>query len=248
MPKKTTKKKVSGKKTASRKKSHREEGVTEIFEIEDKKGNVRTVKKTVEVESKPTTKKQVDYENKLLRNLILIFVACVVVFIVVYIMISSANHFTYRGVKFDVVQEQDLTFYKTSFPAMYQGSTVPYNFYIRNDPRVLDSEIPFEGSQNLLDNMVINMTENFDCDGDGVIAIANFVKFYQFIGTKVIKDPNATCDQQGRYMFVQIQEGNSTEIKQTGPSCYELDVSDCEILKVTERFMIESFVKAQKVS
>ena len=58
-----------------------------------------------------------------------------------------------------------------------------------------------------------------------------------------MKDENASCDAEGEYMFIQIEEGEETNVEQFGPSCYKLIVSDCEILPVTERFMIEMFVK-----
>ena len=120
-----------------------------------------------------------------------------------------------------------------------------YNFYIRNDPRKLE-EVPFEGDLHILDLMVFNTTEDFNCDGDGVIGVANLVKLYQFLETKIMRDENATCDSQGRYMFLNIQPGEETKVTKVGPSCYNLEVNDCEILEVTERFMIETFVKYDK--
>jgi hypothetical protein len=97
--------------------------------------------------------------------------------------------------------------------------------------------------------MVINMTNDFNCNGDGIIALANLVKLYSIMGASVIKDENATCDLQGSYMFLRIENGNQTKIEQFGPACYKIYVNNCEILAGTEKFMTETFseiIKAMK--
>ena len=148
----------------------------------------------------------------------------------------------------EIVRESDLIFYKTAFPYWSQGEYVPYNIYIRNDPRKLD-DIPFEGNLTFGKifkdgsyRFILNSSEEFDCDGDDIIAIANLVNL-KALNIKVAKDVNATCDSDGRYMFVNIQKGETSEIKQVGEACYELYVADCEILEVTERLMVEIFVR-----
>ena len=220
--------------------------VCETFEVKDKKGREKIIRTCGVVESKPVTEKEIDYQNKLLRNIIIIFGGLIIIFIIGYFVVNSSNHFEYRNLKFDVVREKNLIFYKTSLPARYKGNIVPYNFYIRKDPRKLGKNIPFEGKLILLKNVVINTSNEFDCEGDGVIALANLVKLYEFLGAKVIRDKNASCDAEGRYTFIQIQKGDTTKIEQVNTSCYNLNVNNCEILEATERFMIEAFVKANK--
>ena len=72
--------------------------------------------------------------------------------------------------------------------------------------------------------------------------MANLVKLYEILGTKVIKDENATCDPDARYLFVQIQESEQTSVEQFGTACYNINVNGCEILQSTEKFMVETFV------
>ena len=182
--------------------------------------------------------------NKQLRGVLILLGSILLVSLMIFFVINSIRNFEYRNAKFEVVKEKDLIFYKTFFP-VYSATgkhTADYNIYLRNDPRKL-KDISFDGDMNLLSNMVINSSGDFTCDGDGTIAIANMASTFNFFGTKVIKDANASCDSRGRYMFVQIDESNETSIKQFGPACYELKVSNCEILKVTERFMDEAIVK-----
>ncbi len=191
-------------------------------------------------------KKQTKKENRQLRNILICLGVFILIFMLIILFINSLSHFEYREIKFDVVKEGDIIFYKTSIPVIYQGEEIPYNIYLRKDPRKLD--VPVDNEINFKENMVINMTGDFNCNGDGIIAIANLVKLSGLMDIKVIKDPNASCDSEGRYMFVQIQEGNETSIEQFGPACYNLNVNNCEILEVTEQLMLEIFVRFNEIN
>ena len=115
---------------------------------------------------------------------------------------------------------------------------INYNIFLRKDPRITGKNVPLNGQVFLSDVMVLNSTDNFNCDGDGVIAIANFQQVIGFFGTTIINDKNATCDKQGRYMFVNLLKGNETKIERFGPICYNFYINNCEILDVTERFLL----------
>jgi len=58
-------------------------------------------------------------------------------------------------------------------------------------------------------------------------------------------ESNITCDEQGRYNYINIKKGDETKIEKIGPACYEMTFSDCEILEVTERYMLKMFVQAK---
>ena len=73
--------------------------------------------------------------------------------------------------------------------------------------------------------------------------MANWVNLFKLSGITPIKDSNATCDSEGRYTFIRLIEGNETKIEQYGPSCYNININNCEILKATERFMVQTFEK-----
>jgi len=185
-------------------------------------------------------------ENTQLKMVFFIIGGILIVFLVSYFFIQSLSSFEHQGVDFKIVKEGSLIFYNTAFPlndaitGKYLGE---YNFYIRNDPRKLEKEVAFEGELNLMNNIVLNSTDSFNCDGDGVIAIANLASLFKRVDAEVIKDENATCDEQGRYTYILLQKGNETKVEQVGKSCYTIDIHDCEILKGTERFMLEIFVK-----
>ncbi|MFH1608225.1 MAG: hypothetical protein ABIA78_03760 [archaeon] len=216
-----------------------EEESEDISEIEKDEG----VEDDGDKEEELSTDDLVEKQNKQLKNIFIAIGIFIGVLAVGYFVVDSMKHFEYRGLTGEVVNE--IAPYKLSIPVHYKGDIVPYNFYLRNDPRNLD-KIPFEGEIVLKDNMVIG-GEDFNCDGDGIIGVANLLKLYEIAGTQVITDENATCDSEGKYMFVNIQKGDETGIEQVGPACYNINVNNCDILKATERFMVETFVEIQKI-
>lgn len=230
------------------------EEICEIFDIE-KDGKEKMVKKcAVEEEKDNPSKEQIKKEAKVFKVVAIVIVGLILMFLGFLWLINSMNKFDVGGTIFEIDKTDMVgkTLYKTSLPV--QGTseitgkmvTADYNFYLRNDPRQLDDKVPFYGILKLKKENVINLTENFNCDGDGVIAIANMLKLYEIVGGNVIKDGNASCDSLGRYGFINILKGNETYIDRSGPACYNIYVKDCEILKATERFMLEMFIETNQ--
>lgn len=232
----------------------KKEEVCEIFEIE-KDGKEKIVESCGVEEEKVASKKQITNEYKIFKAVIIIMMFFILMFLAFLWIINSVNKFNVGGVVFEV-DKKDLagvTLYRTSLPVQGKSTmtgkmvTAEYNFYLRNDPRMLKAKIDFDGGiASIKKNMVINMTNSFNCNGDGMIGIANLLKLYEITGTIVIKDKNATCDREGRYAFLNIQEGEETRIDQFGPACYNLYVKDCEILKGTERFMLDTLIEVNR--
>ena len=211
-----------------------------------KKKRIKKKTKKELQEGRLRKKEQIKSEDKILRNFF-IGIGIIIVVIVLIILISNfAKSLEYEGVKFEIVKEGNLVLYKTLVPVTYQGKKISYQFYLRNDPRNLGKNIPFEGDVRLAKNLVINSTDDFNCDGDGIIAVANLVNLYKISGIEVIKDENATCDAEGRYAFIQLQTGNQTSIEKFGPVCYNVNINNCEILKALERLMLEYFIEINK--
>jgi hypothetical protein len=191
-------------------------------------------------------KEQLKEHTKILKWILIIIGLFFLLMVGLYFYENSSNHFEYKGLDFIRIREGNLILYNIAFP-VYSVDTnehmADYNFYLRTNPQELE-KVPFDGNIVIKPNMVINVMDDFNCNGYGVIAVANLAKLYQeLLGVKVIKDPNATCDDQGRYTFVQILSGDQTQIVQTGPSCYDIYVNNCEILPATEKFMAETFLK-----
>lgn len=189
-------------------------------------------------------------QNKLLKNIFLWLVAVIAVFILFYYLSNSIKYFEYEGVKFQQVKEGQLTLYKTIFPMYRNGTKVAdYTFYFRTNPKELGN-VSFNGNLSIRQMVVFNPSDELNCNGDGVIAVANIVNnLYTYLDTKVIRDENAKCDNTGKKMYslVEIKAGNTTEIRQIGDSCYEIIVSNCQILPATEKYMLEAFKKIGQV-
>ena len=159
------------KKTKEKKDKSKEE-IVEYFDVE-KNGKEEVVKTTgTEALDEKPQKEQVKEESKMIRN-VLVILGAIIIFIVAYYSISTnSSHFDYKGVKFDVVNE--IAPYKTGFPVIYQNQEAIYNFYLRNDPR--KNNVSFNGEIIPKELTVVNATNSLNCNGDGIIAVANMAK------------------------------------------------------------------------
>ena len=193
----------------------------------------------------PKVKKKVlDKENKIL---IWVFAIIIMVFLLIagFFFISKAVRFSeYKEVvKFETIQEGDLIFYKTPLSVQEENELKKYNLYLRTKPKKLE-KIPFEVDDfSLMKLVAINSEKDFNCEGDGAIAIANLASLHNLIGSEFFVDKNATCDSSGRYNYFYLKEGEETSIEKIGKNCYNLNVNNCEILEVTEKIMVEMLIK-----
>lgn len=209
----------------------------------------KTVKKREKiVEVKPeTSRKEIKKQNKILRNFFIGMVVLILIIVLIVYSVRSTKKFEYKGIDFEIVKSGSLLLYNTKIPVIVSGEKADYNFYLRNDPRNLGKDVPFNGGLSLADNLVLNTTGDFNCDGYGIIGIANLVNLYKISGIEVIKDDTAACDPEGRYAFINFEAGNQTKIDEVGLSCYTVTVNNCEILEATERLMLESFIEINEL-
>ena len=225
----------------------------EIFEVEKKgKKKILDVKGFEDEEEEPS-KKQIKEENKILRNIFIIIGILAILALVIYFVINNARNFEYENIEFEIVKFCDakpcLILYQTKFPVFSGEKIAEYNFYLRNDPRKLN--VPFIGNLNLRDELseglAINISDELNCNGDAVIALGNIVNFYGLLDVEFVRNEALGCNQNGKSIFLNIQQGNETSIEQTGPLCYKISINNCEILEGTERFLLESFVELNKL-
>ncbi len=240
------------KKSKVKKENKQEQGeaISEVFDIE-KDGKEKTV--VVESPEKdndnPSPKTQIKNQKKVLIGIGITMLCLIAMLVVFYFMVNYSKGIEYKGVKFEKVKEGNLIFYQTAIPYLYNNKIVPYYFYLRKDPRT-EEKISFNDTQiDLKKILVINgNSSEINCQGNGVIAIANLVKQYEIMGAKVIRDENATCDNESRYNYVNIIKGNETRIVSFGENhdCFTIEVKNCEVLEGVEKFMLETFVEYNK--
>ena len=215
-----------------------------------KRTKKETKKESKNFSGEGSKKENVKNQSRILKNFIIGMVSIIVLIFLIVLLVNTMNRFEYQGIKFKIVKFCDsnpcLITYNTEIPVIYKRENTTYNFYLRNDPRKLAENVPFNGSLVFRSLMIINSTSDFNCEGKGIIAVANLLNLYEITRVKVGKDENATCDDAGRYMFVNLRESNETSIEQVGPACYNININNCEVLEGTERFMIETFVEINK--
>ncbi|RPH39459.1 MAG: hypothetical protein EHM87_24050 [Burkholderiales bacterium] len=207
-----------------------------------------------EIESR--IKEQIEKQNRLLKKIFIGFGIFLVILLSVYLIISSARNFEYRGVDFEIEKYCDskpcLILYKTSIPIQYEdgitGKVIDgdYNIWIRNNPKNLE-DVVVEGDINFRKNMVVSVnTENLFCEGDWNIALGNLQKL-DVLGINFMPKNESEIFlyvPAENFMYLNIKEGNTTSIVKTSGNSYDMFVSNCEILKATERLMLEAFVQA----
>jgi len=226
-------------KKKGKKVSKKKEKVSEIFEIENSgKEEIKEVLGTQEVEA--VGKDQINKENNLLKIILIVIGVILVIFLATYFAVQASKTFNYQNKTYDIMDEGNVRFYHTSFPWEINKQKVIYNVYLRKDPRQNEKNVPFEGNLVVAKAIVLNNGGDFNCEGKGVIAIANFNQIFTALGATVMSDSNATCDKQGRYNLITIKAGNETKIEEYSPRCYTFYVNNCEILDVTERFITEA--------
>lgn len=232
-----------------RKKIERKE-VPEIFEIE-KDGKEKIIKTHGEVEEeKAPSEEQIKKENKIFKNIIIVMVGFALMFFVVYLIVNSMKYFEVGGVKFEIVKEGALTLYKTSLPVTYNESLATYNFYLRNDPRVLKEKVLIIGNISFRKNMVFDVTtEDLFCDGDWTIGLVNVQHLYEILDINLlVKNDSIKYQPAWDYMFITINKGNQTEIKKVDVNSYEININDCEVLLAFEKLMLETFIRDKELN
>lgn len=210
-----------------------------------------TKKKAKKVKKKPEKKAlKNSQDDKILKNL-LITTAIILVggFLIAY-TVGSEESFEYRGVEFKVVEFCDakpcLTTYNTKLPVIYEGKNTNYNFYLRNDPRKLEGEVPFEGDFELMNKMILEVDYGLACEGYSSVAMDNLGNLMRISEINVETGDNSVCGPALGSMRVTIQESDQTWVEEWGESCYKIHVADCDIIKGVERFMYEVLVEVNK--
>jgi len=239
------------------------EEVSEIFEIEKdgKKEIIETHTIEDKKEEKPVSEEQIKKENNLFRSLIIVMAGFALMFFAVYMITNSMRFFEVEGVSFEIVKEGALTFYKTSLPVIYQGNPATYNFYLRNDPRSLKrnsgitgniakERVSLIGNITFRKNLVLDVTtQDLYCAGDWAIGLINIQNLYKILDINLlIKNSSTIYSPINDYMFITINKGNQTEIKQISGYSYEMNVANCEILPAFEKLMLESFIRNKELN
>lgn len=206
------------------------------------------------------------FQNKQLRNILLIMGAVILIGIMSYMITLSLANPEYRGLKFNKVTQGDVDFYVVKIPAInpLTGEVESYyNMNIRNNPKDLD-EINYTGRTKLLKDVTISVDQSIaeKCDYwivgaselSGLLVEANFRVKAASHNYDYAKENNmtyATCYDANNQTVIVLQEaleknGEKTSITETVPNCYIINIAQCQTLQALERMMVEIAVSASK--
>lgn len=213
-------------------------------------------------------KEQVKSENKILKGFFIAIISFAVMFMIISLIINAVNHFNYKEIGFNIDKNEikGKILYRTSIPVKYPDSitgkiiSADYNFWLRNDPRELDKNVPIiNGNLEFRKNIVLDLTtKDLFCEGDWNIGLQNSVNLLQILGFNVIvKNETSKYEPINEFMFITIQIGNSTNIERKfatinlkgseveikDENSYNLNINNCEVIPAFERLMLEAFVK-----
>ena len=186
-------------------------------------------------------------ENKILKMIFLIVGVVFLLIAGIYFYTQSQINFTYKNIEFQKTKIGEIDFYETKTLATADDGSL-FGFRLRTKPSVLEN-IPFENVDELrlmkVNGYTYEDNKTFDCEGDGVIAMANLQRLFSKQGMSVLRDPNSGCDSEGRYNYFTLKYGSATEINEVGPNCYEIVIqgndAQCQILPATEKLMVELY-------
>jgi hypothetical protein len=250
-----------------------EEEKEDSQETEEK---IEEVKEELEKSEKEldNDKKQEKSHNKILKGFLIGIISFAVMFVIVIFIVKSVNNFSYKGIEFEVDKTTlaGKTIYRTSIPVERKDSitgkvisNADYNFWLRNDPRQLDKNVPItNGDLTFTKNIVLDLTtEELFCEGDWNLGLMNAVNLFNILGFNIlVKNETSKYEPAEEFTFITIQIGNSTniekkyatmdlgkngEVETKDENSYNLNINNCEVLPAFERLMVEAFVRYEEV-
>ena len=204
------------------------------------------VKRKIRKERKSKKEKQ-EKEIRLILIFMIVVVSCMFLF---YFIIQKMNSFNYLGISFKKTKLGNINFYVGKFPlSKLTGNAIgDLSVYFREDPRKLEN-IKIDG-EILLKRKVALAVGAYElrCE-DKVLAGATLSRFLNGFGISSfgattnktealeLNRTYVSCNDTA-YSVIIFKESNESKITKIGKDCYQLDIKDCEIMNVTERFMI----------
>lgn len=185
-------------------------------------------------------------QDKVLKNTFIFLGIILVGFILFFIILNYINSFEYQGVKFEINKNEvrGQTLYKTSIPVIYGGEEREYNLYLREDPRELEKKVPFAGEIVFRKNLVLKTTtDNLFCNGEWNYFQLQLKNLEIFDIRLSVKNDSLKYEPIQSYMFMTINEGNQTEIRNIGGNAYDINVNNCEIASIADRLLLDAIIK-----
>ena len=150
-----------------------------------------------------------------------------------------------------------LYFYSTLIPVAASSNWVigSFSMNFRNDPRELENmtfekttTVPVFTKERTVYISPGKIERNCEESIAATLTLSGFLRQFALLNVsagisdkKVAEESNfpyITCANTKKNTVIEIIEGNETKIEQVNPNCYRLIYKDCEIMKVSERFIL----------
>lgn len=209
-------------------------------------------KQEPEISEEEKQKISKNHEKQMKIAAIIMISAIALIFLFYWISIESKK-FTYSGIEFTKGKEGNTVLYLGIFPVkdIYGKVVSTLRVYFRSDPRDLEI-IPITGKLQLQQNVAIAIDKQFaeNCEY-GIVAPTTLGVFLSKLNIKVYtattnkteaelyKRYYVECNDTSMYSVVNYINGTQDRITRVGNTgCYIIESKDCNLLNVTERFMI----------
>ena len=180
--------------------------------------------------------------------------------VIFYFMFSSYGKISYEGMEFAMEKYGTLLVYHYSYMIKApSGQIFEYNLYLRNNPK--ENNVPVYGKILYPANKIIligvNGTGLTNCN-NSIIAVAELSEFLtgNFISIKggsveqnqsiSNNTTQISCEKYPENPVIIMQSGNETKVERTNENCYVISAANCEILKATEKFIVQSLIEIRK--
>lgn len=214
-----------------------------------------------------------EIQNKQVKWAVFFMIGIILIVVLFFVIKSNfIDRFDYKGLEFQKTQLGEIRFYSARFPIVSGTGKVigDYAVNLRNDPRKLDyitintttGKIEFAVDRNKYGDVYISLNPFMEICEDSGIAVLTLSTFLRDSGLNVksavtdkayAKANNLTqrwCTNSGFDTVIIVTNGNETSINEIAPNCYEMSFKECEVLQVSERFILiiledyaKSFVK-----
>jgi len=184
----------------------------------------------------------------------------IIIFIILAIILASfflfkgsnKDHFVYNNLEFYKINDSNLTWYTTNVTVNVKNRSADYLFYFRIDPRKT-GKISFKDELNIFNKSYVSFSsESLSCEAANLVGW-NLGDFLGRMGSKVsagrtekndsndtVKIINCSTDLNATTIILKANNSKSRiYLDKNNPNCIILEAKDCEIIEISERFIIK---------
>lgn len=182
---------------------------------------------------------------------ILFWMILLTVFVVFFIIFyRNASTFYYKGIKFQKLNMNGLTLYKTVLQFTRIEGVFKFDLYLRNNPKDLD-KIPSNGTIVLKKGGFVSFEPSISrCYGSNIAAheLGTFLSALGMVVKGATTDKNLseqqslilkTCQDAVNSTVIVLRTSNESSVEQEG-NCYILNTANCNSITVAEKFILET--------